>query len=428
MEKTRVFPHRFLSISVLMLAFVLVGSRAFAQQVTLDFSGLQNQEHVNQYYNGGTGSKGSGPGPSYGVTFTPDNGAVASTTVSSGQTVLFISNIDPNSELNPVTMNVAGGFTGQLSFQYATTSFLNPGAVTIFDGPNGTGHVLAGATLPNGVPGTPLYNASSNTPVVVTFPGTAMSVVFSLHGGGSDLDNITFSRTPAPGLLSLSPSAGQLYPAFSTDVTNYTIVPVIANDVADTTVTATPASPIAAMQVSINDGTPVDLPSGAPSQALTFEGCSNVVKVHVAATGAETRDYTINVTRAGCIQGAQGPQGPEGPQGPKGDQGAKGEKGDKGDKGETGPQGPQGPIGPQGPQGPQGPAGNSPNIFPSTQVYTLGRDGKLTVTDAHVTPNSVILLQYIGGDKEAPDATEITAGRFTVKGHPNRKFRYVVFN
>ena len=36
---------------------------------TLTFEGLKNYEEVENYYNGGKGSKGSGPGTNYGVTF-----------------------------------------------------------------------------------------------------------------------------------------------------------------------------------------------------------------------------------------------------------------------------------------------------------------------------------------------------------------------
>ena len=48
---------------VLGLALVLVGisSPAFAGPLVLSFEGLQNFESVDQFYNGGTGSLGSGP-------------------------------------------------------------------------------------------------------------------------------------------------------------------------------------------------------------------------------------------------------------------------------------------------------------------------------------------------------------------------------
>lgn len=412
--------HRFSIALLAAFAFLLLnGSSANAQQVTLNFDGLQNLEFIGQYYNGGNGGSGSGPGPNYGVTFSPDNGARISTTIVSGQTVLFINNIDFTAELEPITMNVSGGFSEQFSFQYATPNSSQTGSVTIYDGPDGTGNVLASQSLP-GMSGTPLYNASSNSPVVLSFLGTARSVKFLLRGGAADIDSVTFSTTPAAGLTSLSTSAGPFYPAFHPDVTSYTLVPVISDDVADTTVTAAPGSPTAVMQVSINNGAPIALQSGQASPALAFTGCNNVINLNVVTPGTQTRDYTINVTRAGCE--AQGPAGPEGPAGPKGDTGATGAQGP------TGPQGARGPAGPAGPQGAQGPAGTSSNIFPSQQVYTFPKNGKLTVTDARVMTNSIIFLQYVGGSILPPLTVEINAGRFTVAGLPNKKFRYVVFN
>ena len=48
-------------------ALVVCNSAAKAQ-VVLDFVGLQDDEFVQNFYNGGLGSEGSGPGPNYGIT------------------------------------------------------------------------------------------------------------------------------------------------------------------------------------------------------------------------------------------------------------------------------------------------------------------------------------------------------------------------
>jgi hypothetical protein len=47
---------------------VVAASHAWAAPV-LTFEGLKNFEQVENYYNGGNGSLGSGPGPDYGITF-----------------------------------------------------------------------------------------------------------------------------------------------------------------------------------------------------------------------------------------------------------------------------------------------------------------------------------------------------------------------
>ena len=137
-----------------------------------------------------------------------------------------------------------------------------------------------------------------------------------------------------------------------------------------------------------------------------------------------------------------------GAQGPKGDTGEKGDTGDRGDTGQPGQSviGQAEPPGSNctyggvkytdavnirfvcnGAPGPQGPPGN-PNVFPSAQAYTIPRGGTLTVLDSHVTANSVITLQYVGGDLLPPIAINIQSGRFTAVGIPNRQFRYVVVN
>lgn len=97
-----------------------------------------------------------------------------------------------------------------------------------------------------------------------------------------------------------------------------------------------------------------------------------------------------------------------------------------------GPQGPPGPPGPQGPPGPGGPPGppGSANVHPSTAVFTFPGSGRLTISDRHVVPTSVILLQYVGGSAHLKKLSveHVTTGQFTARGAPGRMFRYVIFN
>ena len=139
----------------------------------------------------------------------------------------------------------------------------------------------------------------------------------------------------------------------------------------------------------------------------------------VASTGVEPAfggtAWTIVASK-----GDQGSQGQPGAPGPAGATGATGLTG------ATGPQGAPGPAGQQGSQGPPGPAGVA-NVFPSG-VLAMPFDARLDVTDANVTPHSVIVLRYVGGGLEQPIALRVENGRFTVVGLPHRQFRYVVFN
>jgi hypothetical protein len=65
-------------------------------------------------------------------------------------------------------------------------------------------------------------------------------------------------------------------------------------------------------------------------------------------------------------------------------------------------------------------------VFGPSQVYTVPSNGRLTITDPHVTPTSLLVLQYVGGNLLSPIALNVTSGKFTVVGLPRKQFRYVV--
>jgi hypothetical protein len=185
-----------------------------AATITLTFEGLKDREPVNNFYNGGTGGLGSGPGPNYGVTFTPvdakgNTDAEALISKSAGGTGNFANNPSGSTIaffLNGVTdtLNVASGFTKGFSFYYSAegttpTDGKSPaGTVDVFTGPNGTGTKLKTINLVDTGNSTP--SAFDNwVPVGVTFAGTAESVVFnSLGQQHVGLDDITFgSQSPS---------------------------------------------------------------------------------------------------------------------------------------------------------------------------------------------------------------------------------------
>jgi len=186
------------------------------------------------------------------------------------------------------------------------------------------------------------------------FRTVILSALISLWGIAALASNFA---QQLPTLDSLTISGGALYPAFDPNTTIYSLTPVVSDGTAGSIVTAIPTSPTATLEVSINGGSFIALNSGLPSPNLLFSGCSNVITVRVT-DGTASQDYTMNVTRAQCIQGAQGPQGPQGEKGEKGDTGAQGLTGEKGAQGDVGAQGPQGLVGPQGLAGMQGPLGS----------------------------------------------------------------------
>ncbi len=163
----------------------------------LTFEGLQSFEQVADYYDGGTGSFGSGPGPYYGITFSSYGLAYIPSTPFAGDpsppTVLLMFN--PSNPFGPgypisVTMNSVGGFSQALSFYDIVNSM--PGSVEIFSGPNGTGTMLADRTLPL------TATATFSGEITVPFSGTAYSAVFTGPDDLMALDNITFVALNVP--------------------------------------------------------------------------------------------------------------------------------------------------------------------------------------------------------------------------------------
>ena len=157
---------------------------AFAAPVTLTFTGLQNLEPIENYYNGGSGGFGSSGGPNYGISFLSDSLAVIS--AANGGTgnldkvpapgtdtaAFFLSGIGD-------TLNASKGFTTGFAFYYSAPYYT--GSVQVYSGLNGTGTLLATDTLglTNGYCDGSPYAYSCWVNSGVSFSGTAESAVFS---------------------------------------------------------------------------------------------------------------------------------------------------------------------------------------------------------------------------------------------------------
>lgn len=162
----------------------------------LTFEGLKSGEQVTNYYNGGNGSFGSGPGPADGVTFSTNALAYIPSTPFPGDpsppTVLLLG--DPSGTLAggtplTMTMDVAGGFTQSITFYDIAID--RTATVQVWSGPDGTGTMLAQETLPLLPPTSPVFTGPETLP----FSGTANSVVFT--GGNQQLAIDDISITPA---------------------------------------------------------------------------------------------------------------------------------------------------------------------------------------------------------------------------------------
>ncbi len=188
-------------------AAALVAFSANAAVDVLDFSGLQNNEAVLSYYSGGTGSLGSTGGPNYGIVFGSDTiacgsqlqgGSCNTAEIPGGPGAKIVYFLTGPGDV----MNVAGGFDTGFSFFYSATGFT--GAVTVYDGLNGTGNVLATLNLSlTPAAGDPGCQGESYCPFEaagVTFAGTARSVNFSGTANYIGFADITIGSSSAGGL------------------------------------------------------------------------------------------------------------------------------------------------------------------------------------------------------------------------------------
>ena len=168
----------------------------------LTFEGLQDMETVLNFYAGGRGSYGSGPGPNFGISFALNSGGGVLIDSDNGGSGSFANEPSPSTILYnqaaPIQMNVPMGFTS-LSFFYSAPFGL---PIEIYDDIGGTGNLLVSTTLtatPDG-PGDPAGGGAFGTFVFQTIPfmGTARSAIIS---NGSDpvfVDDMEVAVIPEP--------------------------------------------------------------------------------------------------------------------------------------------------------------------------------------------------------------------------------------
>ena len=221
MSKPRVF------IYILFIALAAVQLNAQSKG-TLGFNGLKNLEFIQNYYNGGTGSLGSGPGPDYGLTFTSNAQAIIS--AAKGGSGNFINNPGGGPVMffqtgKSVTVSWANGLPIAVLFYY---SALKSGTATVYDGQNGTGNVLAGIALSPNDSGCTGYLLCVWSAVGVPLSTAAGSIVF---GGTSDyiaIGSIKFGSklaTTTTVTSSLNPSNEGQPVTFTATVTSPGAVP-----------------------------------------------------------------------------------------------------------------------------------------------------------------------------------------------------------
>jgi Bacterial Ig-like domain (group 3) len=166
---------RFLALFLILLPTL---SEAQAKGV-VNFGGLKNLEFIDQFYDGGKGSLGSGPGPNLGLQFTANVQTIIS--ASKGGSGNFINNPGGAPVMffqtgNTVTMTATNGVGIAVWLYY---SALQTGSATVYAGPDGTGTILASITLPPNNSGCNTYKLCVWSPVAVPLNTTAGSISFA---------------------------------------------------------------------------------------------------------------------------------------------------------------------------------------------------------------------------------------------------------
>jgi hypothetical protein len=176
----------------------------------LTFEGLQNGEPVLNFYNGGTGGFGSGPGINFGASFTSEAWALKKVFPGDpSATVMFLTDGSPTPGLTAVsaTLNVTPGFSHDVAFDFYLID--SSGSATVWSGPNGTGTMVASVML---------NPVSSFTTVDLPFTGVAHSMVLSGFNQQIAFDNIrspiTFTIVPEPPMALLLTAVGVVVLAF----------------------------------------------------------------------------------------------------------------------------------------------------------------------------------------------------------------------
>lgn len=170
------------------------------------FGGLKNLEFVNDFYNGGMGSLGSGPGKDFPLQFTSNAQAIVQAAKhGSGN---FINNPGGYPVLffqtgTNVVVNAPNGIPVSMWFFYST---LQPATATIYSGQNATGTILASITLTPNNTGCTGYKLCVWSPAGVPLTTPAGSIRFSGTANNLAIGTIHLGQK-MPSVMALTSSA-----------------------------------------------------------------------------------------------------------------------------------------------------------------------------------------------------------------------------
>lgn len=199
-------------LSALAAGILCAFGSASAAPIVLNFEGINatypsGYAYINGFYNGGTSSDGTS-GTNYGVAFTDNARAICLNIPGVSCSNTSRGGLAPGSEKGalfwtsgPETyMNYAAGFDTGFAFNYTAPYY--GGSVSVYDGLNGTGTLLATLNLPTtprncdssyGAAYCPFFAAGVN------FAGTAKSISFAGTANYIVFDDVTFGSA-VPGV------------------------------------------------------------------------------------------------------------------------------------------------------------------------------------------------------------------------------------
>ena len=129
---------------ILLFAAAAMAATISSSPTFITFDELEPGEQILNYYSGGFGSLGSGPGPAFGVTFSPE------------WKVSPLGVFDQAGQFSgTATVSMASGWVGRIVLFYYDTD--SPLTANFYSGVNGTGNLLRSVTAPPG--GWEIFNA-----------------------------------------------------------------------------------------------------------------------------------------------------------------------------------------------------------------------------------------------------------------------------
>ncbi len=187
--------------TLLAVAALLTATGASATVLTMTFEGLGDFEYARNFYNGGIGGNGNGPGTNYGVTF--PGGTITYLNAYLNQGVLgarFGGEPTPNTALSfqqgSAWMNVASGFTDNLSFYYANPN--GNSTISIYTEINGGGQRIDTLFLPQTAYTGPDGHIFPMSFVSLGLSGMAKSIDFLSMANSGYVDDLSINTVAAP--------------------------------------------------------------------------------------------------------------------------------------------------------------------------------------------------------------------------------------